>query len=446
MRALGRELGLPEHSSAATRSPGPGLAVRILGEVTRGAARRSCARPTPSISTRSARPGLYDAIWQAFAVLLPVRTVGVMGDARTYDHVCALRAVDLDGRHDRRLLRLPPRRCSAASRPASSTRCSGINRVVYDVTSKPPGDDRVGVGPARCRSRMADRLRGRRDERTMSGRLAGKITVISGGATGMGGAPSKLFAAEGAKIGVVDRNEEAGRAVVTEIKAAGGTAVFASRRRRRRLGQCCGCSYHHGARRAQCAVQSRRLHHHQALPRDHARRSGNGWMAVNVTSMFLGGPRAVLPGDDLGRGRGDHLHVVDLAVAATPNEVALNASKGACHMFARAIAVEYQRPQHPLQRRLSGVRAYPARLARGCRSQQAWRRHVGCGPCRSAGPHSSRRRWRSAPLFLASDEASFINGAHLFVDNCFLLCKAAHARAKCRTSRTAADLKRRYRV
>ena len=98
VRALGRELGLPESFVGRHPFPGPGLAIRMPGEITPREARRSCARPTRSISRRSASAGLYDAIWQAFAVLLPVQTVGVMGDERTYDFVCALRAVtSVDG-------------------------------------------------------------------------------------------------------------------------------------------------------------------------------------------------------------------------------------------------------------------------------------------------------------------------------------------------------------
>ena len=93
VRALGRELGLPETFIWRHPFPGPGLAIRVPGRGARPRTWRCCARPTPSSSRRSARPKLYDKIWQAFAVLLPVRTVGVMGDARTYDKVCALRAV-----------------------------------------------------------------------------------------------------------------------------------------------------------------------------------------------------------------------------------------------------------------------------------------------------------------------------------------------------------------
>ena len=85
------------------------------------------------------KAGLYDEIWQAFAVLLPVRTVGVMGDAPHLRPRLRPARRHLDRRHDGRLLSIPARPSSAASRPASSTRCKGINRVVYDVTSKPPG-------------------------------------------------------------------------------------------------------------------------------------------------------------------------------------------------------------------------------------------------------------------------------------------------------------------
>ena len=103
VRALGRELGMPEEMVGRHPFPGPGLAIRVPGEITRE--KLDILRNADHIYLEEIRnAGLYDAIWQAFTVLLPVRTVGVMGDARTYDHVCALRAVTLDGRHDRRFL------------------------------------------------------------------------------------------------------------------------------------------------------------------------------------------------------------------------------------------------------------------------------------------------------------------------------------------------------
>ena len=137
VRELGRELGLPEAFVGRHPFPGPGLAVRILGEVT--AARLDVLRQADLILLEEIRTaGLYDAIWQAFAVLLPVQTVGVMGDARTYENVCALRAVtSLDGmtadffHFDMEFLG------RVANRIVNQVR--GINRVVYDVTSKPPG-------------------------------------------------------------------------------------------------------------------------------------------------------------------------------------------------------------------------------------------------------------------------------------------------------------------
>ena len=137
VRTLGRELGLPQAFVGRHPFPGPGLAIRIPGEVTRdkcGILRKADAIYLEEI--RSA--GLYDAIWQAFAVLLPVRTVGVMGDARTYDHVCALRAVtSTDG------MTADAFPFDAAFLGRVATRIvnevKGINRVVYDCTSKPPG-------------------------------------------------------------------------------------------------------------------------------------------------------------------------------------------------------------------------------------------------------------------------------------------------------------------
>jgi GMP synthase (glutamine-hydrolysing) len=137
VRALGRELGLPEVFVGRHPFPGPGLAIRIPGEVT--AEKCEILRKADAIYLEEIRnAGLYDAIWQAFAVLLPVRTVGVMGDARTYDHVCGLRAVtSTDGMtaefypFDAGFLG------AVATRIINEVR--GINRVVYDVTSKPPG-------------------------------------------------------------------------------------------------------------------------------------------------------------------------------------------------------------------------------------------------------------------------------------------------------------------
>ncbi len=137
VRVLGRELGLPEHMVGRHPFPGPGLAIRIPGEVTKEKA--DILRKADTIYIEEIRnAGLYDAIWQAFAVLLPVQTVGVMGDARTYDYVCGLRAVtSTDGmtadfyHFDMEFLG------RVTNRIINEVR--GINRVVYDVTSKPPG-------------------------------------------------------------------------------------------------------------------------------------------------------------------------------------------------------------------------------------------------------------------------------------------------------------------
>jgi GMP synthase (glutamine-hydrolysing) len=137
VRALGRELGLPEHFIGRHPFPGPGLAIRMPGEVTRE--KLDVLRKADAIYLEEIRnAGLYDQIWQAFAVLLPVRTVGVMGDARTYDHVCALRAVTSTDGMTADFYQFPH---DVLGRIATRiiNEVNGINRVVYDVTSKPPG-------------------------------------------------------------------------------------------------------------------------------------------------------------------------------------------------------------------------------------------------------------------------------------------------------------------
>ncbi len=137
VRALGRELGLPQGFVGRHPFPGPGLAIRIPGEVT--PERVAILQKADAIYLEEIRKaGLYDNIWQAFAVLLPVQSVGVMGDERTYEHVLALRAVtSTDGMtadyyaFDHQVLG------RISTRIINEVR--GINRVVYDVTSKPPG-------------------------------------------------------------------------------------------------------------------------------------------------------------------------------------------------------------------------------------------------------------------------------------------------------------------
>ena len=137
VRALGRELGLPNKFVGRHPFPGPGLAIRCPGEITRD--KLDILRRADAVYIEEIRrAGLYDEIWQAFAVLLPVRTVGVMGDHRTYDYVVGLRAVtSTDGMTADFYPFDPAFIGHVATRIVNEVK--GVNRVVYDVTSKPPG-------------------------------------------------------------------------------------------------------------------------------------------------------------------------------------------------------------------------------------------------------------------------------------------------------------------
>jgi GMP synthase (glutamine-hydrolysing) len=137
VRVLGRELGLPEIFVGRHPFPGPGLAIRCPGEIT--PEKLEILRNADAVYIDQIRKaGLYDQIWQAFAVLLPVKTVGVMGDGRTYEYVVGLRAVtSTDGMtadfysFDMKFL--------GATATRIINEVKGVNRVVYDITSKPPG-------------------------------------------------------------------------------------------------------------------------------------------------------------------------------------------------------------------------------------------------------------------------------------------------------------------
>ena len=137
VRAVGRELGLPEDIIYRQPFPGPGLAIRIIGEVTpeKTAMLRDCDR---IVLEEISDAGLYRDIWQSFAVLTDNRTVGVMGDYRTYGYACAIRAVNSEDAMTADWVRLPYDVLARISNRIVNE-VDGVNRVVYDITSKPPG-------------------------------------------------------------------------------------------------------------------------------------------------------------------------------------------------------------------------------------------------------------------------------------------------------------------
>jgi GMP synthase (glutamine-hydrolysing) len=136
VRAVGEHLGVPEEIVWRHPFPGPGLAVRIIGEIT--PSRLDILREADAIFIEEISTGnLYRAISQAFAVLIPVRSVGVMGDAHTYEHVIAIRAVETHDFMTADWVRMPYEVLSTiANRIVNEVR--GVNRVVYDISTKPP--------------------------------------------------------------------------------------------------------------------------------------------------------------------------------------------------------------------------------------------------------------------------------------------------------------------
>lgn len=249
-------------------------------------------------------------------------------------------------------------------------------------------------------------------------RLKGKTAIISGGATGMGAASARLFAAEGAAVGIIDRNAAAGEALAAELKAKGHKAVFAMAD----VSSKAEVETAVGAVNAALGPVNVLFNHAGTIViKPFLETEEADWdflFDVNVKSMYLM-TRAVLP-QMLANGGGSIVCTSSIsAVYATPNEVLYDATKGAVHMFARAIAVEF---------RDRGIRCNAVcpgfiQTPHGNREVEELAKlgvdvsdaAIAAAQGRMGKPEDVAR----AALYLASDDAEFVNGAQLFVDNGF---------------------------
>ena len=252
----------------------------------------------------------------------------------------------------------------------------------------------------------------------MSDRLKGKVALISGGATGMGGAASILFAAEGAKVAIVDRNLAQAQARVAEISATGGQAIAIA-------------ADVSDAAQVTAAVQRATdafgpitvLFNHAGtiIIKPFLETTEQDWdrlQAINVKSMFLM-TKAVLPGM-IAAGGGSIVCTSSIsAVAATPMEVLYCTTKGACHMFARAIAVEFRDRNIRCNAVCPGFIETPHGLREVAELQALGVDVSDAAIAAAQGRIGKPDDVAQAALFLASDEARFVNGTHLFVDNGF---------------------------
>lgn len=252
----------------------------------------------------------------------------------------------------------------------------------------------------------------------MAGRLEGKVAIISGGATGMGGAASRLFAAEGAKVAIIDRNAAAGEETAAAIGAAGGVARFfaADVSDEAQVNAAVDAvSAHFGP------VTTLFNHAGSIVIKPFLETTLDEWEwlhAVNVRSMFLM-TRAVLPQMIAGGGGSIVCTSSISAVAATPMEVLYDTTKGACHMFARAIAVEFRDRNIRCNAVCPGFIRTPHGLREVAELQRFGVDTSDAAIAAQQGRIGEPEEVAKAALFLASDESSFVNGAHLFVDNGF---------------------------
>lgn len=251
-----------------------------------------------------------------------------------------------------------------------------------------------------------------------TGRLVGKTALISGGAGGCGRSAAELFAHEGARVAIVDLPHSDGEALAAKIREAGYEAVFAAAdvSNEEEVGHAVNAAVE-----ALGPITVLFNHAGSLIVKPFLETTAAEWdrlMAVNVRSMFLM-TRAVLPGM-IAAGGGAIVCTSSIsAVAATPGEVLYDTTKGACHMFARAIAVEYR----DRNIRCNAVCPGFIKTAHGERELELLT-GIGVDVSESAIAAQQGRMCRPdevarAALFLASDEASFISGTHLFVDNGF---------------------------